>query len=141
MTAIGRVRINYQVFQTINDPSKNPGIYFIDLDIDSFSSGDPGLYQVKRNTIGAWEPVKKEQEKITSNFSAINGLCWNVGQAGSKVIPPMVNDAYGKSSDSVGDLNRDGFDLFYNPPAYTTKGCVGRRLSKRLIVNVTQLSF
>ena len=112
MQILGRAKVTYKIIQYTNNPEKQPGIYITDLDLADFSDGNAGIYQVKNSSRDKdrWKISKEPSLEITSDFAAINGLCENLTQAGSQIIPPMIEASYSDLG-----LKPNSFDLFYNP--------------------------
>jgi hypothetical protein len=120
MRIVGRAKVTYKLIQNTNEPGKKPGVYITDVDLASFSDGEAGVYKVNR--VGdVWKSETKRQKTITSRFAAINGLCNGIRQAATEIMPPLLAHAY-RDKKWQGNLNSEGFDLFYNPPSLHDNG-------------------
>ncbi len=113
MNLVGKAKITYKLLAFTGDPQRKPGVYITDVDLANFSDGEAGVYRVQKQGF-SWKLIDKRQRSVTSGLAAINGLCDDMQQAGTRIIPPMIESAY---RDSKTELNAKGYDLFYNPPS------------------------
>ncbi len=120
MAIIGSVRVNYKMFQNTNEQGKKAGVYITDVDTGSFADGEPGLRSVKY-TKGVWELKDNSSSIIETQYAAINGMCRDAQQAATEILPDMLKEAY-KDKKWEGNLQSDGYNMFYNPPSLYTKG-------------------
>lgn len=118
MNLVGRAKITYKLLTFTGDQQRTPGVYITDVDLANFSDGEAGVYRVEKDR-NNWRLSARRQRSVTSGFAAINGLCRDMEQAAVDIMPPMLESAY---SGSKAQLNADGYDLFYNPPALYDDG-------------------
>ena len=122
MNIIGRAKVYYKLIQNTGDASKKPGVYITDLDLADFSDKDAGLYKVdKIRDQNRWDLDSERKAKITSNFAAINGMCRDIQQAAEDIVPHLLKDAY-SDKQYAGNLEQEGYNLFYNPPSLYDRG-------------------
>ena len=109
-TPMGSVGVRYKVFLATGDSSMRPGVYITDIELGSFGSESPGLYKVTKGR-DEWLIDKRPVDAVDTELAAVNGLCDDIQQAATKLMPDMLKNAY-----SEGELG-GSYTLCYNPPS------------------------
>ncbi len=119
-TRCGDMDVTYIIHQNpVGDIS--PRVYITDIDVGLFGTGNrPGCYPVDRKG-NRWDGDDKPVEKIETRNAAINGLADGLERAG-RIMPPMVERAYGQLGANRETLHNEGFTLLYNPQAIMIDG-------------------
>ena len=123
MTILGSVGVTYKIFPNTGEPSSPPGVYITDVDLQSFVSGEPGLYKVNESS-DEWVIDGIRPDRLKTGYAAINGLCRDIDQAATRLMPEFLASAYDSKASyhKENNLKSEGYTLFYNPPSLYTKG-------------------
>lgn len=113
-TLIGSAFVHYKMLQASGSAVFPPGVYITGMEVASYGQAPPGLYRVTKRRED-WEVEKQQAKAISTDFAAINGACRGIAQAASEVLPEMLDKAY-SGKKWRGDLNSEGYTLFFNPP-------------------------
>ena len=106
--------MTYEIHQSSPDDPYG-GIRITDIDIADFARDrEPGYYHVQRQN-NKWSSNDKPSSAISTNKVAINGKVESHRGTVEKLIPEMIEKAYG-------DIDTQGFDFFYQPKPLLHRG-------------------
>lgn len=117
---VGDLKISYKILQ-ISSNGKLPGVYITDIGYADFGQKNkPGIYKVV-NERNKWLLDETILNSITTTNAAINGLCENKKQASIKILPDMIENAYGNKA-GINAIRNEGYSLFFNPQTQMSDG-------------------
>ncbi len=124
VSLLGKAQVTYTIRQHTDSKGLPAGVYIKDINLARFDNVEPGLYRVKQQRRG-FSFVEERLSKIPTTRAAINGLCRDAHQAATKILPAMIDKAYGhrKWEKEAGSKSQDdSYTLFFNPPELYSKG-------------------
>ncbi|ABC27311.1 hypothetical protein HCH_00400 [Hahella chejuensis KCTC 2396] len=109
---VENLRISYVIRQD-SVGGLSPGVYITDVELVEHAEGhQPGFYHVRYRR-DQWHLSPSPSNHLLNKYAAINGHCDNLKEAATNIMPPIIEDAYSGSTDT---LESNGYTIAYNPP-------------------------
>lgn len=131
MHVFQHLKVSYKIIQ-FSGGRDEAGVYITDLDLCDFEKGNMlGLFQVAC-TDNQWYLIEKPKKRISTKNVAINGLSENACQAATKIMPELIESAYG-NREGIGVIRNEGYSLFYNPQSTISGGKTWKTPEQKLL--------
>ncbi len=116
MSVIGHLLVSYDIVQAGSDQSSS-AIQINNIELSNYGKErEAGLYYMKSVGEEEWDAGNKTPNKrFHSHYAAVNGLTEEFSQASSRLMPTMLDKAWGPDAFTA-------YDLFYNPKTAQHKG-------------------